>query len=176
MSRLQLVEDGRCILPGQFIFQQDGAPAHTAALAQNWIGRNCPDFIWKNEWPPNSPDLNPLDFHVWGAMLELYQHYTPKPSNTAELKNVLQVIWADLLQEPIDASILSFRKRLSACIKADGGHFEHCCWTLWLTIEYVICSLSTFTWAGSFACICDAAIATFMLVELQNRTFKLRQP
>ena len=30
--------------------------------------------------------------------------------------------------------------------------------------------------AGSFACICDAAIATFMLVELQNRTFKFKQP
>jgi len=26
------------------------------------------------------------------------------------------------------------------------------------------------------ACICDAAIATFMLVELQNHTFKFRQP
>jgi len=25
----------------------------------------------KNEWPTNSPDLNPLDCHVWGAMLGL---------------------------------------------------------------------------------------------------------
>jgi len=47
-----LVEDGRRILPGQFIFEQDGAPAITTALAQNWIGGNCPDFIRKNEWPP----------------------------------------------------------------------------------------------------------------------------
>jgi len=27
--------------------------------------------IGKNEWPTNSPDLNPLDCHVWGAMLGL---------------------------------------------------------------------------------------------------------
>jgi len=20
----------------------------------------------KDQWPPNSPDLNPLDYHVWG--------------------------------------------------------------------------------------------------------------
>jgi len=39
----------------------DGAPAHTAKLAQNWIAANCSDFIGKDEWPPNSPNLNFLD-------------------------------------------------------------------------------------------------------------------
>ena len=33
-------------------------------------GTICPGFVKKDEWPPNSPDLNPLDYHVWGAMLE----------------------------------------------------------------------------------------------------------
>jgi len=39
----------------------DGALAHTAKLAQNWIATNCSDFIGKDEWPPHSPDRNPLD-------------------------------------------------------------------------------------------------------------------
>jgi len=30
-----------------------------------------------------------------------------------------------LPQDPIDRSILSFTKRLRACIKANGGHFEY---------------------------------------------------
>ena len=34
----------------------DGAPAHTAKLAQNWIATNCSDFIGTAKWPPNSPD------------------------------------------------------------------------------------------------------------------------
>jgi len=25
----------------------------------------------------NSPDLNPLDYHVWGAMLECYKTFNP---------------------------------------------------------------------------------------------------
>ena len=54
-----------------FTFQQDGAPAHTAAMTQEWIGQHCPDMIKKDEWPPNSPDPNPLDCHVWGALLEI---------------------------------------------------------------------------------------------------------
>jgi len=120
-----LIQDCRHFLSDNFIFQQDGAPAHTAALAQDWIQKNCSDFIGKDEWPPNSPDLNPLDYHVWGAMLERYQRYTPKPTNTSELKTVLLAIWDDLPQEFIDKAILSFRKRLRSCVAAAGGHFEH---------------------------------------------------
>jgi len=45
----------------------------------NWIATNCSDFIGKDEWPPNSPDLNPLDYHVWGAMLKRYKTFQPKP-------------------------------------------------------------------------------------------------
>ena len=51
----------KTLLPDGFIFQQDGAPAHTARVAQDWIATNRTGFIGKNEWPPNSPDLNPLD-------------------------------------------------------------------------------------------------------------------
>jgi len=40
------------------VSQEDGAPAHTARLTQTWTAAN-PQFISKDEWPPNSPDLNP---------------------------------------------------------------------------------------------------------------------
>ena len=79
----------------------------------------------KDEWPPNSPDLNPLDFHVWGAMLDRYQRHSPMPQNVLDLKTVLQEIWNSLPQEHIQRAISSVRKRLTACISAGGGHFEH---------------------------------------------------
>ena len=120
-----LIEDSQRLAPDNFIFQQDGAPAHTARLTQDWLQQHCPAFIAKDGWPPNSPDLNPLDYHVWGAMLDKYQAHTPKPRNKAELKAVLQTIWTDLPQEPINRAVLAFRKRLQACVAAEGGHFEH---------------------------------------------------
>jgi len=58
-----LVDDCTRLLPSGYIFQQDGAPAHTARATQNWLQTNCPDFIAKDQWPPNSPNLNPLDYH-----------------------------------------------------------------------------------------------------------------
>jgi transposase len=121
----KLIEDCKSVLPRGFIFQQDGAPAHTAKLAQDWIATNCTEFIGKDEWPPNSPDLNPLDYHVWGAMLEGYKTFHPKPKNIDELKKVLQLIWDQLPQDSINKAVLSFTKRLRACLKAGGGHFEH---------------------------------------------------
>jgi len=89
------------------------------------IATNCSQFIGKDEWPPNSPDLNPLDYHVWEAMLERYKSFQPKPEYIGELKKVLQLIWDQLPQDSINKAILSFSKRLWACVKAGGGHFEH---------------------------------------------------
>ena len=70
-------------------------------------------------------NLNPLDYHVWSAVLDLYQKYQPCPTNISELKVALKSIWNDLPLDPIDRSILSFTKQLRACIKAIGGHIEY---------------------------------------------------
>ena len=51
---------------------QDGAPPHFPVDVRNhlnerfphrWIGRDS-EF----SWPPRSPDMNPLDYYVWGNM------------------------------------------------------------------------------------------------------------
>ena len=75
-----------------FIFQQDRATAHTSRRAQEWLSQRCTNFITKDEWPSNSPDLNPLDFHVWGVMLQMNEKRTPKQINKNELKAVLEEI------------------------------------------------------------------------------------
>ena len=92
---------------------------------QQKVSQQCRDLIDKAEWPPNSPDLNPLDFCVWGIMLERYERYSPRPRNISELKTALQVIWDSLPLEVIKKAVLSFRKRLQACIESGGGHLEY---------------------------------------------------
>ena len=64
------------------------------------------------------------DNHVWGAMLECYKSFQSKPENIDELKKVLQLIWDQQPRDSINKAILSFPKRLWACVKAGGGHFE----------------------------------------------------
>ena len=90
----ELVQDCGSVLLSGFIFQHDSAPAHTASWLKTGLLPTTKDG--KDEWPPNSPDLNPLDYHVWGAMLERYKPFQPKPDNIDELKKVLQLIWDQL--------------------------------------------------------------------------------
>jgi len=40
------------------------APAHRAGDTVEVLSRNTPDFISPLLWPPNSPDLNPVDYEA----------------------------------------------------------------------------------------------------------------
>jgi len=66
---------------------------------------NCPDFVAKDHWPPNLPDLYPLDYYVWGAMLEAYHKRQTKPKTIASLKEAFQLIWDNQPQRPIDEAV-----------------------------------------------------------------------
>jgi len=58
-------------------------------------------------------------------MLECYHTFQPKPKSIDELKDALQAIWNELPQNLINKTVLSFTKRLQACVKAGGGHIKH---------------------------------------------------
>jgi len=58
-------------------------------------------------------------------MLECYKTFQHIPNTIDELKKVLRTIWDDVPQNSISNTTLSFVKRLQACVKAGGGHFEH---------------------------------------------------
>lgn len=44
---------------------QDGVPLHWARQTQTFLDHNVPNFIPADVWPPNSPDLNPIE-HMCG--------------------------------------------------------------------------------------------------------------
>jgi transposase len=101
---------------------QDGATCHTALRTQDWLLRNVPDFIAKDQWPPRSPDLNPLDYSVWSI---LEDRACREPHETIEsLKAALRREWEALDPNTISRIIDDFPRRLVACIEAEGRHFE----------------------------------------------------
>ena len=51
--------------------QQDGARCHTISTGTSYLNENVPDYIRKENWPPNSCDLNPLDYEIWDMMEEM---------------------------------------------------------------------------------------------------------
>jgi inhibitor of nuclear factor kappa-B kinase subunit alpha len=106
----------------QWTFQQDSAPAHSAKINQTWCGVNLPDFISSSEWPPSSPDLNPMDYSIWG-ILEAKVNAT-KYRSLDSLKRAVQREWKKLPMGVIGSVIDLWRPRLRACKKANGGRFK----------------------------------------------------
>ena len=103
-------------------FQQDSAPSHTAQTTQHWIKTNFPDFITPFQWPPYSPDLNPLDYSIWSI---LEQKACRQQHNSIQsLKRALVRAWDEISLETINKIVDDFPKRLRKCIEANGGHFE----------------------------------------------------
>ena len=44
------------------------APAHRARETVHLLTHETPDFITPALWPTNSPDLNPVDYQIWGKL------------------------------------------------------------------------------------------------------------
>ena len=107
---------------GNYIFQQDGAPGHTALTAQQFLTRNFAKFWPKDMWPPQSPDLNPLDYGIWGIM-DKNARATPHP-NLESLKTSIIREWNNLSQDYVAKTCQQFRGRLEKAVEADGGSFE----------------------------------------------------
>lgn len=106
----------------EYVFQQDSAPAHKAKVVQEWLRQNVPNFIPTNEWPASSPDLNPLDFCIWGYMLGKLTDL--KPMGLDRFKQLLIRIWDSIPDEVIRASCESFSSRLKLVIKHKGERIE----------------------------------------------------
>jgi len=79
-----------------------------------------PDFIGPDLWPPNSPELNLVDYKVWGVIQQ--RDYECHMNSVDELKLRLIDVWNSLQQNVIDAAINDWRKQLRACVHADGQH------------------------------------------------------
>ena len=60
---------------------------------------------------------------VWSVLQE--KVYRSKIADIDELKTRLVNEWAQFDQSIIDAAISQWRRRLSACVRARGAHFEH---------------------------------------------------
>jgi len=74
-------------------------------------------------WPPDSPDLNTVDYSIWGVLQE--RVYCSQIHDVKELKERLLSEWRLLDHTIIAAAIAQWCSRLNACVRVNGGHFEH---------------------------------------------------
>ena len=105
-----------------FVFQQDGAPAHTAKKTAAFLQSEEVPFWGSTMWPPNSPDLNSLDYAVWSHVQT--QACGSRPANLRIMKRRVSAAWRAIPEEKIRVFCRCFRARLEKCVATNGSIFE----------------------------------------------------
>jgi transposase len=103
------------------IFQEDNATPHKSKVA---TAVREAYRIKKLSWPPQSPDLNPIE-NLWHEMKDSIRRKSPAPSNLQELKKYVKRAWKDLPPEYYQRLIDSMPDRVSAVIAANGYHTKY---------------------------------------------------
>lgn len=128
------VEESECGIPfEEVVFHQDGAPAHYAIRTRNffnehfrerWIGRSTENDASLINWSARSPDLNPLDFFLWGYLSSII--YEVRSNTIDELRaRVLYAFQRVRLRLRTINITDAFRRRIEMCIQQEGDHIEN---------------------------------------------------
>jgi len=64
-------------------------------------------------WPANTPDLNPLDFNLWGFVK--HEVFAANPQSIEETKEMVRNILAAIPQATLQRTIGNFERRLDLC-------------------------------------------------------------
>jgi len=99
---------------GAQIFQQDGAPAHTAKSVIQWLNDCGIDFI--RDWPGNSPDISPIE-NLWRLIKKLEEKDI---SSVPKLEAAIREAWDNLFLPTLRKLALSIHQRLR-CVKKRKG-------------------------------------------------------
>jgi transposase len=96
-------------------FQQDNDPKHSSRLVQDWLhchGINC------IEWPPYSPDLNPIE-NLWANLKKRVEQL--HPTTTQQLSTAVKTAWLQTQQTYCAKLVASMSHRCQLCIEYEGG-------------------------------------------------------
>jgi len=103
--------------------QQDGANPHSLHESLAWLQQRFPDRLISRrcdpQWSPHSPDLNPLDFYLWGYLKD--RVYGNNPQTIPDLKAAIRVIPREECRRVIE----NFAHWIQMCLQHQGAYVEH---------------------------------------------------
>ena len=99
------------------VLMEDGAPVHWSKAPATWRENHQ---IQKLEWPPNSPDLNPIE-NLWKVLKDRVQKRC-RPKNQSEMWPGVEAEWMAIPQSRLESLVASMPERIKAVLHTRGGH------------------------------------------------------
>jgi len=82
------------------------------------------EFAEPENWPPNSPDLDPVEYLICEALQQLV-YRRRRIRDVQHQKKVLQTCWEQIGQDIIDRAIGQFHQGLLLVVATGEEHAEH---------------------------------------------------
>lgn len=105
----------------RFVLMHDNARAHAAEPVIQYLQDVGIESL---DWPPLSPDANPIE-HLWDTLKRHIRARNQPPNSIAELRLAAQEEWNRIPQETIKDLLRSMPRRMQAIIRARGGNTKY---------------------------------------------------
>lgn len=105
------------VVDGEWTFQQDNAPSHSAGSTTDWFEANEVSVL---RWPARSPDLNPIE-NLWGWMVRRVYADGRQFESAASLRAAIVLAWESIPIGVMQALVGSMTNRLREVIMKKGG-------------------------------------------------------
>ena len=109
---------GNQVLDRDSIFQQDDAKPHSHYLTHQWYRDNFPTFINSENWLPNSPDLNSLDYSIRDEVVNII-NWDKVKSRTALIQQI-KLAHEKVRESVVFESCVNWTNRLYRMYQNDG--------------------------------------------------------
>lgn len=104
-----------------FYLMHDNARPHVARIVNDYLREVDIETL---DWPPRSPDLNPIE-HLWDMLNRQLRNIQPPPASLNEVEQMLVEIWREIDQDQIRRLISSMSRRCEAVIRSRGGNTRY---------------------------------------------------
>jgi len=114
-------DSAEVILPPSFLFQQDNASAH--------VCRHTTAFFENREisvfpWPPQSPDLSPIE-DIWGIVSEKVYKHGKTYQTKDDLWKAIVAAWDSIPRSTFQNLYKSMNNRLIKVLECNGRRIRH---------------------------------------------------
>ncbi len=103
------------------ILQQDNARCHTAKATTNYFKENN---IKTLDWPPYSPDLNPIE-NIWSLIKRNLSKYTSKYENKKQFQKHIEKLFYDIPDSTLKNLSCSLPNRLQSVLDNKGRWIDY---------------------------------------------------
>ena len=102
-------------------FQQDNDPKHISKKAKRWMEDNGINVL---HWPPQSPDLSPIE-HLWNHTKKELSKHPRQAKGVWEIWDRVAELWNNIDPEVCQNLIESMPRKIQAVIRAKGSHTKY---------------------------------------------------